>query len=321
MINPKPFKEYPDLMALLHGRKMSIKNDNYAIKKLSQVGYYRLSGFWHTARKPNVDNSLGDDFLPDTKFEEIYRLYIFDKKLRLLLLDIIERLEIHIRGVIAHEMGRIDPLSYQKEEFIQSSKRRYFEQWSSNLQDKIDRCNDEFIRHHREKNMSIPFWVIVEVWDFGCLSKYFSILDTTYQNAIAKRFNIDRNLFASWLQQINFLRNCAAHHSRVWNRLFTSDITLPDPNKPKFKRYKKANEFFTTLNLDNNRNVKSRLFIRIAVMWYLVNQTSTNYKWLDKLHSLIKEDFPNVPNAKLESMGINGDISQIIQLLKKDRCD
>lgn len=41
----KPHKEYPELVQQLSDRGMIINNPTYAEKKLSQVGYYRLSGF------------------------------------------------------------------------------------------------------------------------------------------------------------------------------------------------------------------------------------------------------------------------------------
>lgn len=61
-----------------------------------------------------------------------------------------------------------------------------------------------------------------------------------------------------------------------------------------------------------------RVFGRICVLWFLIKHTgSNNYKWLNKIKALINDDFPNVPNVKLESMGINGDINEMIQLLDK----
>ena len=47
-------------------------------------------------------------------------MYLFDKKLRQLMLDAIERIEIYIRTVIAHEIGRLDPLAYEKEKIHKS---------------------------------------------------------------------------------------------------------------------------------------------------------------------------------------------------------
>lgn len=126
----KPFKEYCDQVKLLQTRGMVIDDTIYAERKLSQVGYCRLSGFWHTARRPNnIDNSLSDYFLSGTNFIEVYNLYIFDKRLRLLLLDVIERLEVHIRSVIAHEMGRFDPLAYLEDNFINPIYNNRYQAW------------------------------------------------------------------------------------------------------------------------------------------------------------------------------------------------
>ncbi|OOH88868.1 hypothetical protein BMT54_08055 [Pasteurellaceae bacterium 15-036681] len=106
--------------------------------------------------------------------------------------------------------------------------------------------------------------------------------------------------------EINLVRNLSAHHSRVWNRAFT-DIAIPDFTKPHLAKFKKASAYFSGINLD--QKAKSRLFSRIVVLWYLVSQTSTNYQWIEKVETLFKE-FPTVPNAKLDSLGImDGDLS------------
>lgn len=44
----KPFKEYPELVSKLKERGMIIYSESYAERKLAQVGYYRLSGFWQS---------------------------------------------------------------------------------------------------------------------------------------------------------------------------------------------------------------------------------------------------------------------------------
>lgn len=309
MITAKPHKEYVELVELIRSRGMNINNENYAVKKLSQVGYYRLSGFWFTSRYTETKEEHSkqisyfiDKFLPNTCFNEIYKLYLFDKKLRLLLLDIIERLEVNIRSVLAHELGRIKALSYLDESLINPKYlKNYKEIWLVKLKSEISKSKDDFISWHTKQDKEIPFWVIIEIWEFGTLSKYYSFLKGGYQTKIAKKFGTNGNTFGKWLHEINLLRNLCAHHSRVWNKEFNA-IRLP--------------------SLNTEPKTSLRIWGRILVLWYLVKHTgSTNYKWLDKLYSLIKEDFPNVPNAKLESMGINGDIGQIIHLLKKDKCD
>lgn len=296
----KPFKEYDEQRKLLENRGMCIDDIHYAEKKLSQIGYYRLSGFWHTARTPIDEKTLSDQFLPNTHFKNIHQLYIFDKRLRILLLDIIERLEINIRTVLAHEMGRFNPLAYLDEFYINPRFTEHYSKWKEKLEQQINKSRDDFVLWHKQKEASLPFWAVVEIWDFGMLSKYYSMLKKRYQNIIANRFNVDNTAtLISWLNEINIIRNQSAHHSRVWNRKGNPIKIL-------------HNDYFNSLNLD--QTAKERLFGRIAVMWYLISQTSNNYKWLLQCNHLI-DKFPDVPNAKLKSMGLMSHLSLPIHLM------
>uniref|UniRef100_UPI00403DD140 Abi family protein n=1 Tax=Pasteurella multocida TaxID=747 RepID=UPI00403DD140 len=311
MLLTKPHKEYAELVDILLTRKMVVEDISYAKRKLSQVGYYRLSGFWFTSRRTAIVTENGirqsqfiDEFLPNTSFNEVYKLYLFDKKLRLLLLDIIERLEVNIRSVMAHELGRIDPLAYKNKDFIKKDspkvRRNYGNVWLPKLQDEIKRNKAEFIIYHRENDKEIPFWVIVEIWDFGTLSKYYSFLKGNNQKKISKKFGIDHVTFEKWLHEINILRNLCAHHSRVWNKDFNA-ITLPNTR------------------VETNERTSQRVFSRILILWYLIQQTdSKNYKWLEKLKDLIDTDFPDVPNAKLEFMGLGEYTTLPIELMKQN---
>lgn len=303
----KPHKEYSELVELLISRGMVINDKIYAEKKLSQVGYYRLSGFWHISRQPNQDNTLSELFLSNVQFEEVYKLYVFDKKLRLLLLDIIERLEINIRNIIAHEIGRENPLAYEDYTLINQKFLKFqwkfhyaYANWLDATASKIKRSKDDSIEWHRKNDKALPFWVIIETWDFGTLSKFYSLLNGQQQRKVAKKFNIDENTLKNWLNEINIIRNLSAHHSRVWNRSF-SDLAIPNLEDPRLAKFKKANWYFSNLEIDGR--ARTRIFGRIAVLWFLVSQTSTNYRWLDKFLELLNE-FPSVPNATIELMGV-----------------
>lgn len=59
-----------------------------------------------------------DTFLPNSSFDDAFSLYLFDKKLRQLMLDAIERIEIHVRTVTAHEVGYHGPMAYTDPNFI-----------------------------------------------------------------------------------------------------------------------------------------------------------------------------------------------------------
>lgn len=131
-------------------------------------------------------------------------------------MDAIERVEISLRAVIAHQMGEINPLAYCDEFYIQPAKLSHFQIYQDKLTNKIQNSKDDFIIWHLQNNQPIPFWVIVEIWDFGMLSKYFSMLKQNYQRKIADRFGVDNvNVMTNWLNEINIIRNYCADHSRV----------------------------------------------------------------------------------------------------------
>jgi len=97
---------------------MSITDEPRAKACLSRIGYYRLSAYWYPNRKSETyaDPKDGrertrvlDDFRDGTHFSDALDFYVFDKKLRLLVLDALERVEIGIRTDIAVLLGVHDP--------------------------------------------------------------------------------------------------------------------------------------------------------------------------------------------------------------------
>lgn len=139
---PKPHQSYSQLVGILSERGMTIPDPERAERKLAQLGYYRLSGFWYPCRefdksKPGKMDFNGkplraDNFQANINFNDIIKLYLFDKNLRLLMLDAIERVEIYVRSIIAHELGYHDPLAYESDRFIQPQKLRYWSSWLKN---------------------------------------------------------------------------------------------------------------------------------------------------------------------------------------------
>lgn len=144
--------------------------------------------FWYPSRIiATTDKGLSyrtDRFLAGTSFEKTYDLYLFDKKLRLLMIDAIERIEIHVRSVIAHEVGRNDPLAYMSSKYINPKFSSAFEHWVYKQKVKLDESRDDCIEWHRSQGKEIPFWVAVETRDFGQMSKYYAMLNGHMQGKL-----------------------------------------------------------------------------------------------------------------------------------------
>jgi len=74
---------------------------------LTFIGYYHFSAYalYFQTDQPAPDVVLPDKpFREGTSFEQILDLYVFDRELRLLVMDAIERIEIAFRACIINEM-------------------------------------------------------------------------------------------------------------------------------------------------------------------------------------------------------------------------
>ena len=319
LLPPKPHNTYSELVDLLETKGMIIPDKVRAERKLSQIGYYRLSGFWYPCRQvkmdstgkgilyPKTKNPMREDvFQKGTNFNKIIQLYLFDKKLRLLMLDAIERVEIHIRSVVAHEIGYKDPMAYQNPSFINPKelkdfkdrktgrKRNIWDEWSFKQKAQLGRSREDCIKWHFQVKKSIPFWVAVEAWDFGTLSKYFEILRSKHQRRVCLRLGIsNENVLRLWLQEINTLRNRCAHHTRIWNQ---SSKPLPVLNIPYFDR----------LSLD--RHTLTRMYGMICILWFLVKTIGPSSGWLNSVAELInsKPAIDSCPNTAMGFSDNNG---------------
>jgi len=110
----KPATSITDQLALLRRRGMVIDDEPAARHYLQHISYYRLRAYWLTYEAPAA---VGDHaFRPGTRFEDVLALYVFDRHLRLLVMDAIERVEVALRAGWAHHMamtygshGYLDP--------------------------------------------------------------------------------------------------------------------------------------------------------------------------------------------------------------------
>lgn len=305
MLGPKPFKKYEELASLLESRGMLIEDKGRAIRKLMQIGYYRFTGYSYHFREYKLDENgrilyqnkmpvRKEKFFSGTSFNKVFELYLLDKKLRVALFDAIERIEIYVRSVIAHEMGQYSELAYQEEKFIDKKfieKGDRWEQWQNSHKKHLGDSKLDCIRWHRDTEKAIPIWVAIEAWDFGLLSNYFSMLKGRYKNDITKRIGKDilPVHLQSWLYAINIIRNKCAHHDRIWNMNIRNDLSFPT-EKP-----------FDAIDWSNSKG-KSRLYGLIIAIWYLVRQIGKNSKWINSVAEIV-DNLPDLPACSKMTMG------------------
>lgn len=130
----------------LKDRGLKFGNEVKAANYLSNISYYRLRAYTF----PFQDNTSDDHtFVIPVSFEQIIDLYVFDRKLRLLIFDGIEKIEIAFRTQIIYEYALVHGSHWQtKAELYRDSMR--FASHLDSLQKEIDRSNETFIKHYKK---------------------------------------------------------------------------------------------------------------------------------------------------------------------------
>ena len=211
---------FEEQLDLLKNRGISVPERQYALAQLSSISYYRLSAYWYPYRVRDEAGNLTSNDAADTTFDDVIRLYEFDRHLRLLIMDAIERIEVHIRTLITYHLGH----TYGAFGHTQSSNfHPNFDHssWLSKLEQEAGRSSDAFIDHYRRKYQgfpTLPIWMTTETMSFGALSFCYTGMKNEDKKQIATSYNLHYRRLKDWLHKLTYIRNVCAHHSRVWNR-------------------------------------------------------------------------------------------------------
>ncbi len=103
MLYDKQATTIADQISLLTERGLIIEDIKYATLHLSHKSYYRLAGYWW----PMQADKENHRFKSDSNFKDVIALYEFDHELRMLLFDIIEKIEISLRTKMIFHLSQM----------------------------------------------------------------------------------------------------------------------------------------------------------------------------------------------------------------------
>lgn len=269
----KPPKTFDEQIDLLQSRGMVIEDRKAAHHYLSHLNYYRLTAYW----LPFEADHSSHRFHSATNFNAVLNLYVFDRELRLLLLDAIERVEVSLRTQWAYHLAH----EYGAHAYLDSTIASRPDWWQRNLDslnDEIKRADEEFIKHYTRKYTdppTPPIWAVAEVMSLGVLSRWFTNLKPMHtRNAIAGVYQLDERVLQAFIRHITYIRNLCAHHSRLWNRRLTVTMQLPRT---------KPSALISNFNASKDRMIYNTL---VMLAWFL-DCISPDHHWKTRLKDLI----------------------------------
>jgi len=265
-------------------RGLIITDEDKAAHFLSHISYYRLAGYWW----PMQSDKEKHIFKEGSRFDDVMALYTFDHELRMLIFDVIEKIEIGLRTkLIYHLSHEFDPWWFQNTSIFINTKELI--QTLATLEAEIERSKDIFIKEHNKKHKDDlrlpPCWKTLELASLGSLSRLYGNLKPTVKSKdiIAAEFGtVNHTFLPSWLQSITQIRNYCAHHSRLWNKnLPGNPKLLPKPPNKWINDVPKQHEFLM-------------LYVHLCCMKYLLDVAQPDNHFSSRLKDLLERYKRNV---------------------------
>jgi abortive infection bacteriophage resistance protein len=294
------YKSANDLLAVLEGRGLVIRDRALASHMLETIGYHRLSSFF----PPFFDGSGAKAFdagIP-AKADDVQHLYAFDRRLRLLVMGPLEKIEIALRSLLIVEIGgylqetRGDPVTINLfdpalYDLSTAQNRKNFRtaqeqcrgdarsRWNASAP-KFGRRGqsltaDELRQRFEAYYRALPAWAIIQTASFGAPTYLYSCLRKEIADKIANRFRLPRAVLITLFFALKELRNACAHHDPIWNwdaNRRSTQIGFP-------KRYRGP----AGIDNRNERSLYPYLALIHILLGFLSNGRSTWHRRLKKL--------------------------------------
>ncbi|GHS98682.1 CAAX amino protease [Bacteroidia bacterium] len=278
-----------DLVLLLRNRGLAIPDEQQAISYLTNIGYFRLSAYCYPLlEEPKTDHIYKNG----ATFDLVMNMYRFDRKLRILLFNEIEKIEVAIRSAMnnrfSHKLNDVFWMT-NAEYFYNPT---VFLKTLTLIQSEMDKTKEEFILHFQNKyiNPYPPAWMISEIVTLGILcTTYNNLKSKNLRKKVANHFGLSVPVFASWIMILANLRNLCGHHVRLWNKEIS--IIPVDLQTPSFPW------------IDSSTTDMKRVYYRICMIKYLLFSVSPDNTFTEKLKSLLAQS----PTIDIKAMGFPAD--------------
>ena len=316
----KEYKTFNQQLTVLRNRGLTVPTDGSPKRFLEQENYYNvINGYKDLFLQKDASGKyvVPERYIPNTHFNELKALFLFDRELRILFLKYILIFENSFKTVISHEFSKkhSKPNSYLEiKNYVGDNPKKVLQQISiltKTIHDKIDK--NGAIKHYIEEHGSVPLWVLVNYLTIGNLAYLYDILLDSDKNAIAKYYSdkykkqynersmvrLSSEDLGSALKIINLVRNKCAHDERLYNSNF-GNVRVAD-----IARY------YGCSNYDNKRIVVAIFYLKVLLNKKYFQKFSVD---LNEIFKRYQNEFKTVAFTDiLRIMGIDmGDLQKLM---------
>jgi len=227
-----PSLSISEQIQLLKEKGLTVLSEDYAAHWLSHVSYFRLKNYTNKFK-----NAQTGKFVPNSTFDQVIKLYLFDRNLKFILFDAIETIEIAIKTVLSNSMANAyGPHWFMERKYFMPS--FSFDEFLATVEKETADTDEPSVKQYR-RNFNEPSlppcWMVVEFLPFGTISKMFEHLSAReIKLNICWQYKLPDNIFVNWLHCVTQLRNRCAHHGRIVYRSMAKTVTMPSRAKHRF---------------------------------------------------------------------------------------
>ena len=220
-------------------------------------------------------------FKSDATFDKALDMYRFDRHLRLLMFNQLEKIEVVVRSAIVNITSKDTNNPFWMTDASCFYDSNVFAKTLQLINNELSKSREDFIEHFRNtySDPMPPSWMLAEILPLGVLTKiYGNIKSNQVRKEIVREFSLTIPVFKSWMTIITVTRNNCCYHARVWNRTFAirslsmRRMSLPWISSP-------VNQ--------------QKVFFSLCVIKYFLNIISPKNEMTSKLVKLLS-DYPNI---------------------------
>ena len=310
----KIFKTLDEQVEILRNKGLVIDNEDYAKEILLRENYFFLNGYRHLFMKSS-DNSM---YIPGTKIEELYSLFLFDRMLRSIFFKNILIVENNVKSIISYQLSK--KYGYKEKDYLNpnnfvnnGAKRKQVSDLISKMkrQIKTNATQHAATQHYVNNYGYIPLWVLVKVLSFGIVSELFSVLKKEDQYEIVDLYDLDIDVFSNYLVILSNYRNLCAHEDIMFDN--------------RTQKYINDTKYHRILNIPMMDNEfiygKNDLYALVIILKSLLkdNEVKDMINEVDKAISNLEFNLRSIPIDKvLDRMGFPNNYMDIVDIEKKE---
>lgn len=238
----RPFTTFDDQIHILKNRSLNFKNELFAKEILSRVNYYNvINGYKEPFLKKDLSGKRKDpeEYIEGCYFEELYALYEMDRRLRIIMLEYLLMFENYFKTSCSYYFSKKFPKDYSYLSIDNYSKSEDSLSVALNnlstISNEINRSSgdrkakSDYIRHYIKKHDCVPLWVLVNSLTIGNMSYFYSAIDDSLKEEIAKSFSfrykesystkekVGSEEIKEIVKAVNFFRNICAHDEMLFS--------------------------------------------------------------------------------------------------------